>query len=331
MQTTNPKLSIVIPVFNGEQFIHDAYNSIQRQQLQCEFEILFVDNNSTDNSTKIISKIVEKASNVRLLSETKQGAGAARNKGCEEAKGLYIYFFDIDDLLFDNILNRFISILDTHPEVDSVFGNLTREKQQLTEQSEDIPPLQILVPPKQGLFWFTYFAKLVGPPCFMHRKEVINNIGGFAEEIKVGEDAAFHIRLGTFCTLGYVNTNVYYYHRHDNSTVSKSNELQERLYIYWEQYVKHYIPFSHAHVWPDEFYELLKRKVFSSLSKIVQRESNYKNRREIFDRLKIDIKPLKLPWWLNICVYIIALTGSKLIQKVALRLIIRRYKLYGEN
>ena len=322
------KCSVIIPVFNGESYIKLAYNEIINQKIKLPFELIFVDNNSTDNSKLEIQNIIAQDHSVRLLEAKTQGAGAARNKGIQEATGNYIYFFDVDDRLFPDAINTLLEILMKHPNLDSVFGGLTRDIHQLENfiTNEDVNNPRPIQKPNQGLFWFTYFSKLVGPPAFLHRKKVFDDIGFFPEEILIGEDAAFHIRLGLFKNLGHLNRLVYFYNRHPDSTVSKIHGKQDYLYTYWEQYIKHYIPYYQNHESPKIFKTILKRKVFASFVKMIKRKQGFKNRLQLNSRLKAEISPLKMPIWLQFFNAILALTASDFVLKIALKLIVKSYK-----
>ena len=123
MKLNEGGISIIVPVFNGEYFIETAYKNILNQNLT-NFELIFIDNNSTDASVAKINKIQHKDSRVSLYEETTQGAAAARNKGIKNARGEFIHFFDVDDRLFDGALIALKKVLDNYPKVESVFGKI---------------------------------------------------------------------------------------------------------------------------------------------------------------------------------------------------------------
>ncbi len=94
-------LSVIIPAFNEENFLPRCLESLKNQKFK-DFEIIVVDNNSTDKTAEIAKKF-----NVILFSEKNQGVAYARNKGSEIAKGEILVFTDI---LFAKSLNKFIKI-----------------------------------------------------------------------------------------------------------------------------------------------------------------------------------------------------------------------------
>jgi len=91
-------VSVVIPIYNVSKWIDRGMDVILSQSLK-EIEVLLVDDGSTDDSAEKCRARIEKDDRVRLISKENGGAGSARNAGIDEAKGRYVYFFDIDDHL----------------------------------------------------------------------------------------------------------------------------------------------------------------------------------------------------------------------------------------
>ena len=101
----NLKVSIVMPIYNSEAWIDSSIQSILNQQEFYEpFEVLLIDNNSSDRSSEICKFYSESYPNISYYLEKDQGPGHARNLGIKKAKGDYIMFFDSDDLLFPTAL-----------------------------------------------------------------------------------------------------------------------------------------------------------------------------------------------------------------------------------
>lgn len=97
-------ISIIVPVYNAEKYIEETINSVLNQTYS-DFELILVDDVSTDNSIAIISKFND--SRIRLIAlDENSGAYAARNRGLAEAKGEYISFLDADDLWMPEKLER---------------------------------------------------------------------------------------------------------------------------------------------------------------------------------------------------------------------------------
>ena len=102
----NPKISVIIPIYNKEKFILRILRSIQNQSFK-DIEIIFCDDFSNDNSTKLIEKFQKEDERIILMKhDINKGTLINRNDGANIAKGEYLLFIDGDDLLVNNILER---------------------------------------------------------------------------------------------------------------------------------------------------------------------------------------------------------------------------------
>ncbi len=97
-------ISIIIPFFNSEKFIYNCINSINKQTFKKKIEVIFINDCSKDNSLKILEKYQKKYFKIFSLKKN-LGPAAARNVGIQKAKGEYIFFLDIDDLISKNTLS----------------------------------------------------------------------------------------------------------------------------------------------------------------------------------------------------------------------------------
>src|SRR5690606_23000849 len=116
----------------GAEFIEKSYQSIAQQNVD-DFEIIYINNNSTDDSVNRIKYYTSQDNRVVLMEQPKQGASAARNMGIQAAKGKYVYVFDVDDEIFPNALNRMISVLDKYPKASAVFGKMIKSHKGISE------------------------------------------------------------------------------------------------------------------------------------------------------------------------------------------------------
>lgn len=95
------KVSIIMPVYNCEEYLAESLNSVLGQTLQ-EIEIICIDDGSTDNSGSILREYAERDSRIKFFTQTNQGAGSARNIGIKHAIGEYLAFLDADDYYMEN-------------------------------------------------------------------------------------------------------------------------------------------------------------------------------------------------------------------------------------
>jgi len=106
----NPKISVIIPIYNKEKFILRILRSIQNQSFK-DVEIIFCDDSSNDNSTKLIENYQKEDGRIILIKHDKnKGTLINRNDGAYIAKGEYLFFIDGDDILVNDILNKIYSV-----------------------------------------------------------------------------------------------------------------------------------------------------------------------------------------------------------------------------
>lgn len=101
----NPKVSVIIPVYNVETYLRQCLDSVCAQTLK-EIEIICVDDGSTDSSPDILKEYAQKDARIRILSQKNAGAGAARNYGLRESNGEYLSFLDSDDFFEPDMLEE---------------------------------------------------------------------------------------------------------------------------------------------------------------------------------------------------------------------------------
>lgn len=105
MEIIKMKLSIIVPVYNVADYLPKCLDSLLAQNLpQNEYEIIVVNDGSTDNSGNIVQQYADKYANITLINQANQGLSGARNTGIKQAKGDYIQFVDSDDYLEENVL-----------------------------------------------------------------------------------------------------------------------------------------------------------------------------------------------------------------------------------
>lgn len=120
MNDKKPLISIIIPVFNAEDFLAEALDSCL-QQSYSPVEIICVDNNSTDSSNFVLQRYARNyPEKITVLQEIKPGAPSARNTGIEHSKGEYIYFLDADDALYPNAVSILFENMDER--IDATCG-----------------------------------------------------------------------------------------------------------------------------------------------------------------------------------------------------------------
>lgn len=105
------QLSIIIPVYNVEQYLAKCLDSVLHQNIAIsEYEVIVVNDSSPDGSLAIAEEYARKNSNIKIVTRPNGGLSAARNTGLEHALGEYVWFVDSDDWIEENCLSRLLSI-----------------------------------------------------------------------------------------------------------------------------------------------------------------------------------------------------------------------------
>jgi glycosyltransferase involved in cell wall biosynthesis len=177
-------ITVVIPCYNSAQFLMETVNSVL-QQKGCDFEIMLVDDGSSDATSEIISQLVSRHPHVMInrLYQKNQGVAAARNYGIRQAKGRYIFPLDADDLIGGQGLKEAANLLDTDPKISVVYGD-----------RQDFGDIQAYWPAgKYALEYLKYFNQF--SYCCMYRKSIWQELGGYSENVDGFDDWDFWIAM----------------------------------------------------------------------------------------------------------------------------------------
>ena len=185
-----PKVSVVMPVYNGERFLRESLDSVFAQTFQ-DFEVLCVDDGSTDNSAAVFEQYGVR---IRVLRQKNAGQSAARNAGVILAKGQYIAFLDQDDLWYPSKLLRQLAAIEADPRVVLVhcdFDRIDEKGRMVQERAGTIERASALASPMGQLIG----EALIFPSAMLIRREGFARSGGFHAELQGFEDFDLIARL----------------------------------------------------------------------------------------------------------------------------------------
>ena len=135
------KLSVIVPVYNVEKYIHHCVDSILAQNFR-DIEILLIDDESPDACPQICEEYAKKDHRIRVIHQQNQGLAETRNIGVREARGEYIAFLDSDDFLLPGVFSKVMPFLESDPQVDmAIFDYYTffdDNEEQLTPHHQEI-------------------------------------------------------------------------------------------------------------------------------------------------------------------------------------------------
>lgn len=186
----NPKVSVVIPVFNREDLILKTLDSVLNQVVR-PYELIVVDNASSDNSFLNVKRWMDSHNDsgiiFKLLTQDKKGACPTRQKGLENVKGEYVIFFDSDDLMNPSLLKEASSVLNKKPATEIVCWSCRIHQ---LDGSTRIPPFNPSAPIENHLI-----HALLRPQGYLVKKSFLEKAGGWSKNIPVWNDFELGTRL----------------------------------------------------------------------------------------------------------------------------------------
>lgn len=223
------KISIIIPMYNVEQYISKCIESTYHQGFnESEFEIILVDDESPDNSLSLANSIAEQHSNIKIISQKNRGLGGARNTGVQNSKGLYLLFLDADDYLLPNVLKEVIEIASENYLDIIEFGSqgVTQDGQVIYEISKTTNGIIY-----DGIEYYNNLKYMNSACNKLYKRSLLEaNKLFFIEKIYI-EDFEFNTRSFFYAKkVMAVNNIIAHYLQSPNSiTRNTSNEKKEKM------------------------------------------------------------------------------------------------------
>ncbi len=224
------KISVVIPTYNYADFITEAIESVLAQTFPI-FEIIVVDDGSSDNTEEVIKQFGDK---VRYIKQTNSGVCAARNNGVKNAGGDFIAFLDADDAWLPEKIERQIAKFDEDDQVGLVhcrmreFDSETGETVRLHLEGEEGWVADELL----------LFEKPVVIGCggsIVVSRQAFETVGGFDTNLKVGEDWDFCYRVARKFKVGFIREILVAYRNHGSNSHLNVKEMERSVKIFQEK------------------------------------------------------------------------------------------------
>lgn len=229
-----PKVSVIIPVYNAEKYLHRCLDSIINAQIaEIKNEIILIDDGSIDQSLNICKEYALRYSNVKVFSQLNQGPSVARNLGIEKSNGEYLTFVDSDDYVekeYFQILNESINKFENQDILVFNYYRTSETKKSIHKPYENFNSIlnhdDIL-----ELFknthdnWFLPF-----PVNKLYKKELLNkNKTLFDENMRIGEDTILNMKLFfQASSVVFIDKPIYNYY---NNPHSVTNQLYKSDYL----------------------------------------------------------------------------------------------------
>jgi glycosyltransferase involved in cell wall biosynthesis len=220
-----PFFSVIIPLFNKEKFIEATLKSVLNQTF-IDFEILIINDGSTDNSHQIIKGFDDPR--IRYFFKENAGVSSARNDGIEKAQSNYISFIDADDYWYPNFLEEMYKIIQNYPQ-QKVFSAAIE-----IETSKKVIPASYSIAKTNDYEIVNYFTAscketVICTSCAVFHKSIFEETGTFDIEAKSGQDTDMWIRIGMNYPIVFSWKILARYVYDENSLSKNKNYLHQKI------------------------------------------------------------------------------------------------------
>ena len=213
-----PKVSVIIPAYNAITYLPETLESVL-QQTFTDFEVLIVDDGSSDNIVQWANGLTD--DRVKFISQSNEGVSTARNLAISEARGDYIAFLDADDLWDKTKLEKQAQFLDDNPTVGLVATWMI-----LTDEQGN-PGAEVKIDFEQGNIR-KQLIEISLIPCGsipMVRRVCFDNVGVFDPTLRFGEDWEMWTRIAADYDFGLIKEILVYYRQHSKNSSKNSHEI----------------------------------------------------------------------------------------------------------
>lgn len=225
-----PTVSVQMAVYNGERFLAATIESILEQHFT-DFELVMVDDGSTDRTPEILAAYAARDARIRLLNNpTRQGVSSARNRALAIAQGRYVAITDADDLSHPSRLQSQVAFLDAHPEI----GVLGAWASRIDEDGKTIAAMQLPVE-SALLHWALLFYPPIVHSASMMRLELLQQVGGYPLDKPCTVDYDLWLRLAKITQFHTLPAELVAYRVHPYGISAQRKQEQSQLALQLSQ------------------------------------------------------------------------------------------------
>lgn len=230
------KISIIIPTYNRSELLVRAVESVLSQAFE-DFELIIVDDGSTDNTREMVQKLVKKDSRIKYIyQENSGGAAKPKNVGIKSSQGDYIAILDSDDEWLPQKLEKQLDVFEKsdNPNLSFVTCNALVIGEKKIEKYNITKPKN----PQREILMRDYLGSGSG---MIYKREVFDAVGGFDESLKSGQDWEMRIRLLEKYDFEIVDDYLIKYYLHeDNISKTLGEKRKNDLEHIFNKYIHYY-------------------------------------------------------------------------------------------
>ncbi len=283
----NISVSVIVPVYNTEQYLDECLSSLENQTLK-DMEFIVIDDGSTDNSFKIMQKYAKKDNRFKIYTKQNEGVGKTRNMGLSLAKGQYIGFVDSDDYVSKNYFEGLYNVAKKYDAEVSVASNVFYVRD---GNKEKIERIIYKVGNKEYIEDFSFFISDAGEQWDkIYKKSFLDkyDIRSYEERLWY-EDLWFSLLVGVYASKVAIDRNGEYFRRIRDESLSAYWDASEKyLWHGLDMFKKLYEHLNVINVSQDKKYDIavkLREKIYWFLGvfwEIYNGNESIKNKVQIY-------------------------------------------------
>ncbi len=244
----NPKVSIILPVYNVEKYIDKCVGSLLNQSFD-DFEVLIINDGSTDSSAEACNRWAERDSKVKVFHQQNAGVAAARNQGLANARGEFVFFADPDDWIESNLLEDCYSLATKYKTDIVLFGFFKEQLRNGNEITTKIQPPELYMLSKtqirQDLVQYLTVANGFSVWTKFIKKSLITEHNLSFPAMRRGQDMAFSLELYANAHSIVATPNCYYHYnafsetnKYDPDIISNHIYLYDKMYRMFDNWLE---------------------------------------------------------------------------------------------
>lgn len=292
-----PLISIIVPVYNVQQYLSKCIESILNQTMK-NFELILINDGSNDKSPEICDKYSLKDSRIEVIHKENEGVSIARNTGINISKGKYIVFADSDDYVDENwCYEMYKAIINNNKNMIMTGITIynTRSNNNIINKLNLISDINISRIKKKD-FFILYKKQLINSPCnkIYITKIIKDNNVRFKENLRLGEDLLFNLEYLKFMDEDIIILNKSLYNYILTDKESLDNKYYEHLFeiynkLYSELYAYMVLFNTDIKKYEVSFYS----SYLSMLMRVLHNTFNKENKTSFFHKINLNSKILR--------------------------------------
>ncbi len=282
-----PLISIVMPVYNVDKYIHASLKSVLEQTYK-SWELILVDDGSTDNSPEICDNFAKEFGQITVVHRTNGGQAAARNSGLTAAHGKYIFFLDSDDVIQPDTLQRFDDVISEYGDQDLIFTRFQRVHEgNIFKAAIDDDGVELFSEPQNLQRGFLLRTHIILAPGTLYRIEWLKLNNLVFQQIPYSEDQLFIWKALLYVKkAAYIRRSLYNYLDRSGSIMTATKP--ETIIKSYPAFCELENIYSHSEIVPEDVRKYILPRWIFGIARSGSKLSSYEEYKDLLDRIEVN-------------------------------------------